>query len=57
MNEISETRPAGRCLQLVRPIKGRRVGKGVIIIIIDCADPVPGKNSITNIGRYILGLL
>ena len=35
-------RPAGRCLQLVRPIGGgRRVGKGVIIIT--CADPVHGK--------------
>ena len=33
---------------------GRRVGNGVIIIT--CADPVPGKKSITDIGGYVLGL-
>ena len=34
-------RPAGKCLQLLRPIRGKASRKDGIIIT--CADPVPGK--------------
>ena len=30
--------------------------KGVNFTIITCADPVPAKKYITDIGRYVLGL-
>ena len=48
-------RPAGRCLQLVRPIR-REGGSERGLFIITCTDPVHGKNSITYIGVYVLGL-
>ena len=42
---VGISRPAGRCLQLVRPIRGRGIRKGANFTIITCADPVHGKKN------------